>query len=405
MKTRAKQEYKDCFPYLLHLLACTLNGEKPIPSEEDTDWKSLLNLAQFHSVAGMISYAVNLLPCEKRPDDSINNMFRHYQGLSLVAESNISIETEIILNALSSSGVRVLPVKGYILKNDYPVPAMRSMTDVDIIYDAQKKQQVKEVFTQQGYTLSETGGELNFTKGDIFHYELHASKEGSDATNHTCFSDILSRAVYTDGSLVGSLSNEDFYIFILNHLAKHFTSGGAGVRMVMDVYVFCKAHYEELNKTYLHTELKKLGLLKFEKIIRNLAFNWFSGGAPSTDSYLADYILCANTFGITRDAFIQSAIKEERRTGKKSTPAKAFRRKIFPPYKHIAEVYPIAEKYRFMYLFCVVAQWCDRIFRKRNINTKNLKHYVVSTDSEDAQRLRLVMDEAGLSTYLELENK
>lgn len=399
LKTRAKQEYKDCFPYLLHLLSCVLNGTKPVPPEEDVDWNSLLRLSEFHSVAGMLSYAVNLLPIDKRPKDDVNNLFRHYQGLSLVAESNVAIETESLLNILSSAGVRVLPVKGYVLKNDYPIPAMRSMTDVDIIYDANKKQQVKEVFSQRGYDFSEVGGELNFAKGDLFHYELHASKEKSEATKHTCFSDVLSRAVYSDNSLVGSLSNEDFYVFVLNHLARHFTSGGAGVRMVMDVYVFCKAHYAELDKSFLHTELENMGLVKFEEVIRELAYNWFSGGVPDTDSFLADYILCACTFGVTRDAFIQSAIKEESKTGKKSTPAKAFMRKIFPQYKYIAEIYPIAEKHKIMYPFCVIAQWCDRIFRKRNINTKNLKYYMASTESEDAQRLRLVMKEAGLSFY------
>ena len=364
------------------------------------DWASLLSLSEFHSLAGMVSYSVSQLPAEYQPCEEINNIFRQHQALSLVSESNITFETERLLKSLSDKGVRVLPVKGYVLKNDYRIPAMRTMTDVDIIYDANNKQQVIDVFTDFGYTLDETGSELDFTKDNLHHYELHASSADAYDTSHTYFSDILSRAVYSSDSLVGCLRDEDAYLYLLSHLSKHMLSGGAGVRMIMDVFVFYEAHGKTLDRAYLSTELSKLKLIDFEDKIRCLSYNWFSGGIPNTDSLLADFILCACTFGISRDSLLQSALKAEKSTGKKQNPAKAFFRRLFPSYGFISDLYPISRKHKLFYPFCIVAHWCNRIFRRRNINTKNLKYYMTSTDSAQAQRISLIMEQAGLSPFI-----
>lgn len=381
---------------MLRLLASAVNSDTPVLPSDNVDWSALLKLAEYHSVAETASYAVTQLPSDNRPEASVYDMFRQYQGLALVSESNISFETERILRLLSDAGVRVLPVKGYVIKNDYPVPAMRSMTDVDIIYDIDKKQQVRDILCAHGYTLNEAGKELDFTKEPFYHYEFHGDAKDSGGVSHTYFRDILSRASYHENSLAGSLSAEDSYLFILMHLAKHMRSGGAGIRMIMDVYVYNRAHRSDFDMEYLNAELDKLGLADFEEKVRRLSYNWFSADTPDTDSLLADYILCSCTFGVTRDSFLQSAMRAQAQTGKKQTPVHTFVRKIFPPYSSMSELYPTLQKHRILYPFCVISYWCNRIFKKRNVNTSNLKHYMASTDSDDAQRLRCVMEELGL---------
>ncbi len=400
LKTRAKAEYRDCFPFLLHLLSCALSADTPKVPEGFDDWESLLSLAQFHSVAGAVSFAVSSLPADKQPPENVNSLFSQYKGLSVVSDINLSVETDKLLKALSERGVRVIPVKGYVLKNDYPVPAMRSMTDVDIVFDGNKKQLVKEVFAEYGYLSDESAMELDFTKDDLFHYELHGITENTADISHTYFPDILSRAVYADDSLIGRLTDEDLYLYILSHLSKHMMAGGAGVRMIMDIYVFNKAHGEKLNREYLEKELNKLGLAEFEEKIRLLSLNWFSGETSVTDSLLADFILCACTFGVSKDSLLQSKLKDEKATGKQSTPARSVIKKIFPSCRELSDLYPVIRKHKILYPFCIVAFWFSRVFKKQNINTDNLKYYLTSADPDEAHRMRAIMNEAGLSSFL-----
>lgn len=393
LQTKAKSEYAQCFSYLLKLLAYALDSERRLPDCTAVNWQALYSLSELHSLASLVSYAVCALPKVQRPQSEIYELFRQHQALALVTDSNVNLETELILNSLSDAGVKCIPVKGYVIKNDYPIPSMRSMTDVDIIYASDKKQEVKDIFASLGYTLEENGEELNFNKEPFYHFELHSDKK----LNHVYFSDILDRGVYPAGSLVGHLNPEDSYLFLLCHLSKHFIYGGAGIRMITDVYVFCRKYYDNLDKAYLSNELEKLNLKDFECKVRKLAFNWFSEDEPCTDTFLADYILCACTFGNAKDSYISNAIISEKKTGKKQTAFKLFLRKVFVPYKTIAELYPSAKAHKILYPFCLCAHWFERVFRKRNLNTKNLKYYSVSTDSQQAKRLRLVMEEAGLS--------
>jgi hypothetical protein len=46
------------------------------------------------------------------------------------------------------------------------------------------------------------------------------------------------------------LSDEDFYIYMIYHCAKHFKSGGLGIRMLMDVYVYLNSH-QNLDREYI----------------------------------------------------------------------------------------------------------------------------------------------------------
>lgn len=405
LKTRAKTEYKKCFPYLLHLLSCAIKGEKPqnpsVDSEwTDKDWEVLLRLAEFHSVANTVSFVVSSIPSDAQLPQHIAAAFAQHKAMALVTDTNISVETESLLALLDEAGVNALPVKGYVIRQDYPVTAMRSMTDVDIIYNSKKKKKIKDIFLSRGYELTESGYELDFQKDGINHYEFHGASDKTSATSHTFLSDILTRAVYDNKSHIGRLTTEDSYLYILSHLAKHILSGGAGIRMVMDVYVFYNAHGKSMNKSYISQQLRTLGLLEFEKKIRFLAFSWFQTSAPDTNSVLADFILCACTFGITRDAFLETALKKEKETGKKQTPAKTILTKIFPSFKMISEIYPIVSKCVILYPFFIPVYWFSRVFKKRNINTENFKYYITDTDSENAHRLRAAITQAGLSDFL-----
>ena len=78
-----------------------------------------------------------------------------------------------------------------------------------------------------------------------------------------------------DYSYSYEMSHEDFYIYMLVHNSNHFRIGGMGIRMVLDSYVFLKNHQSELDYDYLNAMLEKIGIAKYEKRVREIAFNWF----------------------------------------------------------------------------------------------------------------------------------
>ncbi|MBQ4105001.1 MAG: nucleotidyltransferase family protein [Clostridia bacterium] len=394
---RAKTEYSDNFSYLLQLLSSVLNDTKPEKPAVNTDWASVYSLAEYHSVTGMVYYALMKLAPEYLPDTELLNEFRNAYREQIIYEANLQVETDRLLGELDRLGVDVVPVKGFVLKNDYPEPSMRTMSDIDILYRQEYREEVIQLFKSSGYTLRhDIEGQLDFVKEPFYHYELHSKLLPSTKTSHAYFENIWDKVLTPPDTRVGSLSINDTYIYMLEHLAKHLEGGGAGLRLIMDVYVFLKAHSTELDSEYISQELTKLRLTKFCGIISELSKSWFGGGVPDTDSVAADYILCSCTFGTAENSLLQSAIREEKRTGKKRSGLSNVFRKVFPPYSFICSRFESAKNHRLLYPFYVFAYWFKRAFKDRNITTANLNYYMESSDSAKAEYIRKAMDVLGL---------
>jgi hypothetical protein len=57
------------------------------------------------------------------------------------------------------------------------------------------------------------------------------------------------------------LEPEDFYIYQMGHLYKHYSKGGSGIRSVLDTYIYLKRYEDILDRGYLDKEFEKMGIL------------------------------------------------------------------------------------------------------------------------------------------------
>lgn len=71
------------------------------------------------------------------------------------------------------------------------------------------------------------------------------------------------------------MSHDDFYIYHICHLFKHYSGGGTGLRSLSDTNVYYREYGECLDLAYIDAELKKLGLKEFERKIRCLSDKLF----------------------------------------------------------------------------------------------------------------------------------
>lgn len=389
------------YKYLLRLLASVIHDTKPERPDDEIQWNVVFNLAKQHSVLGMLVYAVEKLDADVLPSQQTMEELRQIKLSECILESNIQYETENLVKALKSKNVQVAVLKGIILKDYYPVPSMRSMSDVDILYRTEDKQKVKEVFRSHDYKLiSEINEELNYRKQPFHHYEMHPRLIALKRKHNDRFMDVWDNLRQPDGCRYSTLSLEETYVYMLQHLAGHLENAGAGIRMIMDVYLFLAKEKDNLNYQVVDKMLAKLELTDFCAKISALADNWFLSGNPDTESKVAQFILASGTFGCVDKAFLQSNIRAERKSGKKQSGLKYLFRKIFPTYSHICARFISARKLKFLYPFYIPAYWCLRLFKDRNVTTANIGKYFVKTDSDQAVYLLDIMEEMGLSSRI-----
>ncbi len=385
-------EYK----YLLRLLASVLSGKESPRPNENINWASVFSAAVDHSVAGMAYYSIKNLPDDCKPSAQVLANFLSSYRAELVLESNIQYETEKVLSELTSAGIDLLPVKGIVLKDYYPISSMRTMTDVDILYKPKDKEKVIEVFKKCGYTLNSDGfGQLDFTKEPIFHYELHSTLLSEDKKDFEYFSDIWNKAIPTDRPHIYTLSSELSYIYLLEHLAKHIEGGGAGIRMVMDIFVYSKAHSRDFDNEYITSELQKINLCKFRQRIEDLALSWFGSDTPDTESASAQFIINCPTFGFVSNAIVYDSLMQERRKGRKQSGLCRLIRRLFPSSLYINRRFPVTKKYKFLYPFFVPAYWLLRLFKDKNVNYSSVKLYLNPDDANKTDSINRMIKELG----------
>lgn len=91
---------------------------------------------------------------------------------------------------------------------------------------------------------------------------------------------------------------DDYYLFLMEHFAKHFNESGSGIRFVLDIYIFLEAKKKELHPEYLKKKQKELGLEEFCREMEEIAYRWFDGRPEIRDSKYETVILLAGILAL-----------------------------------------------------------------------------------------------------------
>lgn len=394
--TTLKPDYN--FKYFLLLMQSVLNSAPVNKAEEPVNWQTVYEIAVDHSLAGMLYYAIEKLPDEDKPQGEFMPYLEQMYREQIVADLNLSLETERILQLLSSQGIRCMPVKGIVTKADYPQPHLRTMTDVDILCRAEERLAVEKIFLENGYERENVGvKDSSFRKDEILHFEMHNSLLTEASPAYKYFQDIWDRALFRENSLVANMSLEDTYIFMLEHLARHTEFGGAGIRMFMDVYAFLKKHEGDLDRNYTDKVLSEILLSDFEKQAVSISRNWFSGEEEiDYNSPNAEFILNSCTFGRTNVAMTSDTIKNYKGSSSARNGIKRILKKLFPALKWMRLRYKAVDKCPLLYIAFVPVHWVDRLIVRHDIKTLNVRGYFINDSSEEAAELRKIFASLGL---------
>lgn len=355
--------------FLFKIIRYLLNNEKEklhVP-HDSFEWKLLFKFAERHSILNLVYYGVMALPEEERPDGEVYNDLYQY-AMQEIAKCYNQIEAvKTLFGAFEQAGVDALAVKGICTKHHYPQVDMRSMGDVDILYREEQHGQMKQVMLQLEYQLGMEGRKHDhYFSNPFVSLEMHRALVPSDSRYSAYYEHVWDRLKLKEGhQYIYEMCIEDEYIYTLVHLAEHFQRGGIGIRFVIDVYVYDKM--EELDWTYIETELKQLGLWEFYRNISRLAHTWFGGEAQIEEKEtndleeMATYIIANGTFGTAKNAAAVSVGKKGRINYLITT--------IFPNMKNMQSMFPWLKKWPILLPY----SWILRIVRSMRFRRKNIK--------------------------------
>ena len=291
---------------VIYLAACALHGKAPKQEMVmDMELSDVYQTAHRHSMQAIAYMGLaGVLP--KMEAGLLNvevSLLEEWKGSvahSMKQAVLYDLESEKIRDFFESKGIWYAPLRGSVLQNDYPKLGMRQMADNDILFDPTRREELRDFMVQSGYRIGFFNREYpdSYIKNGIMfdmHFELFMNTAGQKKL-FDYYGNVKERLLPTEGTNCGyHFRQEDFYVYVIAHAYKHFSSGGNGLRSLMDLYVYNERNGKDLDWNYVNGELEKLGLLQYEQQAKALSQKLFSArglemleSQPSWESVLTE---------------------------------------------------------------------------------------------------------------------
>ena len=393
--------------FFLRVLRDYLHGTAT-EAPADLDRAALLAAAELHKLEGVVYAQCRALPEWNRRPDPITDRFSDAFGQTVLRSTNLESEDRRIRAALREAGISFLPVKGPEVAAFYPDPALRTMSDVDLLIHAADAEAARAVLERAGWSLTEAAAdEWIYLRGSLC-YELHAvllrPDEDDLPARVSWFNDFWRQAEDTDD---GPRLNWNFhFLYLVAHVAKHIRGRGIGFRQFFDLAVLIHRGGSRLDWARIAAEAEAVGLQPFLRTCMALCERWFGIVPPISPAPLSESLVEQVTEKTFRDGVFGfgspennlGLLEQGRKRSRLPLPLLKLKTSaglLFPPYRQLIA----AEKYSYLRgrPWLLPWAWVRRMAAAaRNPRKTALVTTVLSATDEAVEARRRRLEELGL---------
>jgi len=371
--------------FLRDLILSQLHNEEINSVDESIKIEDLCRLASIHQMEYILLEPLTHLNIPGQAKDMIKARLQRDTFIDLGQRQQIAN----ISKNLEGYGIDFLMMKGSVLKNIYPKPVMRQMGDIDLmIYDTTMNRS-RELFKFMGYDL------VNSVKiHDVYKKEPHWIVEA----HWSLFDKDVDKKIYDyyqtrRAKLVPGkqstyeLSIEDFYVYMIAHMAKHFYENGCGIRNLVDIYVYLEHYKDKFDYDKLEGELEVCGLSTFEYQARRLAYDWLEKKElDNQEKSLFYFMLDCGVYGKGENGFWSQFAKQTDTDNEKIDKVIKGKWYLFPPISYMKEFYPKLNK------FPVLLPWYWLKRGIRGITSKESRQRRIELKRIDSNEAKTIVD-------------
>ncbi len=373
-----REEYGAVMHDVIRLSAGVVKGEIPDRKWiEGMDLSLLYKASKQHLLTAIVAYALESAGV-------YNHAFMQAKAKAIRKLGLMDAEMSVLFEHLEQAGIWYVPLKGTLLKDYYPAYGLRQMADHDILIDAERAEDVKDIMEVMGFTSKHFGAGVHdcYYKEPVCNFEMHRALfgKGNEDSFLAYYSDVKSRLVKKEGrSFEYHFTPEDFYIYMIAHEYKHYSAGGTGLRSLLDTYVYLQK--VQLDMDYVAAETDKLGIREFEERNRSLSRHLFTGQTLSEEeSGMLEYILFSGIYGSTENS-IRNRMKKITGQQGRVTGGMKFKyyiNRLFPRQDLLYPWYPLA-KYKVLIPFV----WVYRIVKAVLVRGRKVVSEIQIVEKQD----------------------
>lgn len=385
---------------LLQLMSAALrpNLEKPLT------WNPACNLPKLEEMILTQNLVSIVYPVIERQEGTCWSLLREHlrTPFDRAVHKAVTQEYEIqaLLHAMEKDSINCLPMKGWVMRNYYPNPLMRSMSDFDLLIQDLDGIQMQEWMKSHGYIPVRVRQSFHeqYKKPPYMFIELHHHLLYEN-TLHPKPAALNEEAIWHHVIPVESkqhiyqLHDEAFYLHHLLHFYRHFTSSGVGLRFLADFYVFLRQKGSALNWEYIDHCLEELHLLDFsEQMKRTAMLSFEDQSLDEKASIIVNFLVSGGVHGSEQIQEISYLLNHNPKSSYSCQKVRSLIRRCFPPLAMMQDQYTRLCDTPWLLPFYWGVR-AGRIFFRENERIKIMRTYQTR---EEYQKLKTVYRAAGI---------
>lgn len=346
---------------MLKILEATIHNRKYEISEIDNiDFNEMLRLSQEHNVVAITYYGLRGTKSSQMLSNDVLNQFKKQTFSHSSHQMSHMKNVTSILAKFEENNIKAVVLKGLVVRNFYPRPEFRTMSDADIVVKEENLDKAIELITNLGYVEKvRTNVDICYIKGNSI-IELHwklinpGRINGGENFENEIWDDLIEVNVGDSKAL--SLNYEDLAVHLCVHLIKHLANKGCGIRMFYDLVVLFEQNEDEINWDRFWSKIRQYNVEKAIRIVMYICREYLGMKLKTNmdnEKYidkkcldlLLDDIMNHGVFGKSKedDEIARAVAFDSDRDYDKGAFNKYFR-VFFPRVKELVQSYPYAER-------------------------------------------------------------
>lgn len=356
---------------ILAILKAFLNNQQNMAIPENVDWKEFNHLVEINSISGIVGYVFRQADVKDVPTEIIEKYKSEF--LSTITITTVRDEDmKSLIELLQKNGIDHLLIKGYVVKDLYTVPELRTFGDIDFAIKHEDRMRCDKLMRQNSFKSLDDWEPVYTYESKIEHYEVHTELLDSNLNEKVdyrqYFKCFWEHALKKDEQTY-ILEPEYHLIFLLMHIAKHLYGSGAGIRMYLDIAFYLREYRDAIDWNHFQNEIATLKLSKFVNTVFTAVQKWFDIESPipleKTDTdFLERYLtftLNGGVFGFVDKSSALTQLRKNTSEGSFSR-TKSLLNRAFPPVNNLEARYTYLQTKRWM----LPVAWVHRFFKKKN---------------------------------------
>lgn len=358
--------------------------------DHKTDWTAVFDTAKKQNLFPLIYDAATAY----HSFSSFEESHPEYFPAVTAAMTSQMQKTDAFLslyNSFLSAGLSPITMKGVICRTLYGERAdLRASGDEDILIEKKDYEKAVSVLESCGYQKEDDPDKDMAVIQEVTFYsenltvELHLNPFGTNSTTrekmNDWFRDVFQseEKVEIKGVPVRTMTPTDHFLFLVFHAFKHFTGGGFGVRMMLDILLFAEKYGKRIDWEYVNRGLEDVGAIGFMADLveignRYMGFDLPQRFEPVCPDDLLEDMFYRVTFGNSSNADRTAGrmVADTVQKGKSGeSRLKSYFRLLFPSWKTWCAWKPYLKDRPWM----VVCEWFQRIGRylKGETSSRNI---------------------------------